>query len=134
MKIKKIDHIGIAVKNLDEALKLWRDDLGLELAEIEEVAGEKVKVAIFCVGESKIELLAPTASSTGVAQFLQKRGEGIHHFCLEVENLEESLKEMKARGFRLINEEPTIGAGGKKAAFLHPKSLHGVLLELSQHR
>ncbi|ADT84033.1 methylmalonyl-CoA epimerase [Thermococcus barophilus] len=129
--IKKIDHVGIAVKNLDEAIKLW-ESLGLKVAEIEEVPEQKVRVAVFKVGESRIELLEGTSEDSPISKFIAKRGEGIHHIALGVENIEEHLEKLKEQGFRLIDEKPRIGAGGAKIAFVHPKSVNGVLLELCE--
>ncbi|MCD6373455.1 MAG: methylmalonyl-CoA epimerase [Thermococcus sp.] len=129
--IKKIDHIGIAVANLEEAIKVW-EGLGLKVEEIEEVPDQKVKTAIIHVGESRIELLEPTAEDSPIAKFLAKRGEGIHHIALGVDNIEEHLEKLKEAGYRLIDEKPRIGAGGAKIAFVHPKAVTGVLLELCQ--
>ena len=129
--IKKIDHVGIAVKNLEEAMKVW-EGLGLEVEEIEEVPDQKVRTAIIHVGESRIELLEPTAEDSPIAKFLAKRGEGIHHIALGVEDIEEHLAKLKEEGYRLIDEKPRIGAGGAKIAFVHPKAVTGVLLELCQ--
>ncbi|AIU70710.1 methylmalonyl-CoA epimerase [Thermococcus eurythermalis] len=128
---RKIDHVGIAVKNLDEAIKVW-EGLGLKVEEIEEVPDQKVRTAIIHIGESRIELLEPTAEDSPIAKFIAKRGEGIHHIALGVTNIEEHLKELKDKGYRLIDEEPRIGAGGAKIAFVHPKSVTGVLLELCE--
>jgi len=126
--IRKIDHVGIAVKSLDEATKTY-EALGFEVEEIEEVAEQKVKVAMLPVGESRIELLEATSEDSAIAKFISSRGEGIHHIAINVENIEEALKKAKDAGLRLIDEKPRIGAGGKKVAFVHPKSTHGVLLE-----
>jgi len=131
--IRKIDHVGIAVKNLDEAIKLW-EKLGLKVAEIEEVPEQKVRVAVFKVGESRIELLEGTSEDSPISKFIAKRGEGIHHIALGVENIEEHLERLKGEGFRLIDEKPRIGAGGAKIAFVHPKSVNGVLLELCERK
>ena len=128
---KKIDHVGIAVKNLEEAIKVW-EGLGLKVEEIEEVPDQKVRTAIIHIGESRIELLEPTAEDSPIAKFIAKRGEGIHHIALGVTNIEEYLKELKEKGYRLIDEEPRIGAGGAKIAFVHPKAVTGVLLELCE--
>jgi methylmalonyl-CoA/ethylmalonyl-CoA epimerase len=126
--IRKIDHIGIAVKNLDEAIETYKK-LGFELKEIEEVSEQKVKVAMLPVGESKIELLEATSEDSAIAKFLEKRGEGIHHIAVNVEDIENALENAKNNGLQLIDEKPRIGAGGKKVAFVHPKSTKGVLLE-----
>ncbi|NJE48199.1 methylmalonyl-CoA epimerase [Thermococcus sp. 9N3] len=130
---KKIDHVGIAVKNLEEAIKVW-EGLGLKVEEIEEVPDQKVRTAIIHIGESRIELLEPTAEDSPIAKFIAKRGEGIHHIALGVTDIEEHLKELKEKGYRLIDEEPRIGAGGAKIAFVHPKAVTGVLLELCERK
>ncbi|WP_224249006.1 methylmalonyl-CoA epimerase [Hyalangium gracile] len=132
VKAKGLDHVAIAVKDLDKAIALYRDTLGLELSEIEEVPEQKVRTAIFGHGSGRVELICPTSADTGVAKFLEKRGEGLHHICLEVEDIEASLAELKAKGAPLIDETPKPGAGGAKVAFIHPKGSHGVLVELSQ--
>ncbi len=131
--MKKIDHVGIAVKNLEDAMKVW-EGLGLEVEEIEEVSDQKVRTAIIHVGESRIELLEPTAEDSPIAKFIAKRGEGIHHIALGVENLEEHLAKLKEAGYRLIDEKPRMGAGGAKIAFVHPKAVTGVLLELCERK
>ena len=128
----KINHLGIATKEIDEALKFWQDALGLENVHIEEVADQKVRVAMLPIGETKIELLEPTADDSPIAKFLEKRGGGIHHIAVEVENIEESLAKLKSEGARLIDEQPRIGAEGCLIAFVHPSSTGGVLLELIQ--
>ncbi len=125
---KKIDHIGIAVSNLDEAMELYKK-LGFEVKEVEEVAEQKVKVAMLPVGESKIELLEATSKDSAIAKFIEKRGEGIHHIAINVEDIEKALENAKNEGLKLIDEKPRVGAGGKKVAFVHPKSTKGVLLE-----
>ncbi|MEM0022169.1 MAG: methylmalonyl-CoA epimerase [Archaeoglobaceae archaeon] len=124
----RIDHIGIAVKNLEDAIKTF-EALGFKVKGIEEVKEQKVKVAMLPVGESKIELLEATAEDSAIAKFIASRGEGIHHIAINVESIEKSLEVAKNSGIKLIDEKPRIGAGGKKVAFLHPKSTHGVLLE-----
>ncbi|HDD31675.1 MAG TPA: methylmalonyl-CoA epimerase [Thermococcus litoralis] len=129
--IKKVDHIGIAVKNLEDVIKIW-ENLGLKVEEIEEVPDQKVRTAIFHAGETRIELLEATAEDSPIAKFIEKRGEGIHHIALGVDNIEEHLEKLKEKGFRLIDEKPRIGAGGAKIAFVHPKSVGGVLLELCE--
>jgi methylmalonyl-CoA/ethylmalonyl-CoA epimerase len=132
MKVLKIDHLGIAVHSIDEARKLFEDTLGLEFEGTETVAEQKVTTAFFPVGDSEVELLESTAPDGPVAKYLEKRGEGIQHIAFRVENLEEALAELKEKGVRLIDETPRMGAGGAKIAFLHPKSTHGVLIELSE--
>lgn len=128
----KIDHIGIATNGLDEALKFWRDALGLELKDIETVEDQKVKVAMLPVGEPRIELLEATSEDSPIAKFLQKRGAGIHHIAVRVDDIRATLSRLKESGARLIDEEPRIGAGGCLVAFIHPSSANGVLLELVQ--
>lgn len=129
----KLNHIGIAVKNIDESLAIYRDLLGLELEGTQEVPDQKVRTAFFPVGETHLELIQPTEGNVGVAKFLENRGEGVHHLCLEVEDIEAALQTLKARGARLIDEMPReIEGGRKKMAFVHPKSTGGVLIELYQ--
>ncbi len=138
LKAKGLDHVAIAVKALEPAIALYRDVLGLELEAVEEVPEQQVTTAIFTSQTSqgqqmgRIELICPTADDSGVARFLQKRGEGIHHICLEVEDLDAALAELTARGVPLIDKSPKPGAGGARVAFIHPKGAHGVLLELRQ--
>ncbi|MCS7122025.1 MAG: methylmalonyl-CoA epimerase [Archaeoglobaceae archaeon] len=124
----KIDHIGIAVKNLNEAIKTY-EALGLKVHEIEEVSEQKVRVAMFPVGESRIELLEATSEDSPIAKFIASRGEGIHHVAINVENISEAIEKAKKAGIKMIDEKPRIGAGGRKIAFIHPKSTYGVLLE-----
>jgi methylmalonyl-CoA epimerase len=125
----QIDHLGIAVKSLAEAKKFYQA-LGLEIMPEEVVEGEKVRVAMVPVGESRIELLEPTSPDSTIAKFLEKRGPGLHHVALQVTNLVERVEELKAAGTRLINDEVKIGAGGHMYVFVHPSSTGGVLLEL----
>ena len=132
MKVLKVDHIGIAVKNMDEALKLYRDVLGLKMVDTEVVEEQKVKVGFLPVGDSEIELLESTASDGPVAKFIESRGEGIQHIALRVDNIEQALEGLKAKGFRLIDEKPRYGAGKARIAFLHPKATGGILLEISE--
>lgn len=129
----KIEHIGIATRELDEALLFWRDALGLEVVETEEVAEQKVRVAMLPIGESRVELLEPTSDDSPVAKFIAKRGAGIHHIAVRVEDIRASLGRLKEQGIRLIDETPRIGAGGCLVAFVHPSSANGVLLELVEH-
>jgi methylmalonyl-CoA/ethylmalonyl-CoA epimerase len=128
--IKKISHIAVIVPDLDEAMKFWVEALGLELSHVEQVAEQAVDVGFLPVGESDIELLKPITDDSGVAKFLQKKGPGIHHICFEVDDIHATLTRLKEKGIQLINEEPTIGSGGKKIAFVHPKGTGGVLVEL----
>ena len=128
----KINHLGIATNGIDEALKFWEDALGLENVHTETVEDQKVRVAMLPIGESRIELLEPTSEDSPISKFLQKRGGGIHHIAVEVDNIEESLAKLKAEGMRLIDEKPRIGAEGCLVAFVHPSSAGGVLLELVQ--
>lgn len=128
----KINHLGVAVQSIDEALHFWRDGLGLEVEAIEVVADQGVRVAILPLGLSRIELLEATGAETPVGKFLAKRGSGIHHLCIEVTDLHAKLNDLKARGIRLIDETPRLGAGGMLVAFVHPASTGGVLLELTQ--
>src|SRR5262245_39605794 len=128
----KIQHLGVAVESIDRALDFWRDGLGLELHEIEIVEDQGVRVAMLPIGESRIELLEATGAETPVGKFLAKRGPGIHHLCVEVDDINAKLSELKSRGTRLINEQPVIGAGGALVAFVHPSSTGGVLIELTQ--
>ncbi len=129
----KIDHLGIATNGLDEALKFWRDALGLELKDIETVEDQKVRVAMLPVGEPRIELLEATSEDSPITKFLQKRGAGIHHIAVRVDDIRDTLSRLKREGARLIDEEPRIGAGGCLVAFVHPTSTNGVLLELVQY-
>ena len=128
----KIDHIGIVVEDLEAALEVYKTALGLPLAEIVEVADQQVRVAFMPVGESNIELVQPINDGTGIARLLEKRGEGIHHICIEVDALEDALERLKAHGVPLIDKEPRPGAHGR-VAFVHPKGTHGVLIELVEH-
>ncbi|MEJ2095929.1 MAG: methylmalonyl-CoA epimerase [Deltaproteobacteria bacterium] len=132
MKILKIDHLGIAVNSIDAGEKFWADILGLDFEGTETVAEQKVTTAFFPVGESEVELLESTDPDGPVAKYIGKKGEGIQHVAFRVDNLEQALQELKAKGVRLIDEKPRIGAGGAKIAFLHPKATHGVLVELCE--
>lgn len=128
--IKKISHIAIVVPKLDEAMGFWVEALGLEMAHREHVPSQGVDVAFVPVGESDIELLEPVDAESGVARYLEKRGPGMHHICFEVDDIEATLARLKAANVPLINEHATIGADGKKLAFIHPKGTNGVLVEL----
>ncbi|MFH1734543.1 MAG: methylmalonyl-CoA epimerase [bacterium] len=128
--MKKIDHIAIAVQNLDEAEAAYKDVLDLKWHGREEVATQKVLTSIFEVGESRVELIQPTAADSPIAVFLEKKGGGLHHICFEVDDIETEMARLKEEGARLLNETPTAGVGGSKVAFLHPKSCGGVLVEI----
>jgi methylmalonyl-CoA/ethylmalonyl-CoA epimerase len=133
MAFKKVDHVAIAVPNLEEAISLYKLLLNKEPEHIEEVADQKVRAAFFGVGETNLELLFPTSPDSPISNFLQKNSRGgLHHICLGVSNIEEHLAALKSQGIKLIDEKPRIGAHGKKIAFLHPKSTGGVLVELSE--
>ncbi len=130
--IGPIDHIGIAVADLNQALAFYRETLGIPLVEIEEVADQQVRTAIFFTGTGRLELLEATSPTSPIAKFIAKRGEGIHHLALRVDDLRAKLAELTAAGIQLIDKEPRIGAGGHLIAFVHPKATGGVLLELCE--
>ncbi|OJV61615.1 MAG: methylmalonyl-CoA epimerase [Clostridiales bacterium 38-18] len=132
MKALKVDHIGIAVKNLEETLAFYQEVLGLELAGTETVEEQKVKVAFLPVGDTEVELLESTTDDGPIAKFIEKNGEGIQHIAFKVENIEEAIEYMQSKGMKMIDEKPRYGAGGAKIAFVHPKSSHRVLVELSE--
>ncbi len=132
MKIKHIDHIGIAVNSIEQAGKFYTDILGLKIVDIENVADQKVNVAFIPITDSEVELLESTDPDGPVAKFIKARGEGIQHLAFRVENLEEALEELKKKGIRLIDERPRKGAGGARIAFIHPKETNGVLVELCE--
>ena len=132
--VNKVDHIGIAVSNLDEAIKLYSDVLGLELHGTEVVEEQKVKVAFLPVGDTEVELLESTSPDGPIAKFIEAKGQGIQHIAFRVDDIEAALAEMKEKGLRLIDEKPRYGAGGARIAFLHPKSTNGVLIELCERK
>ena len=132
VKILKIDHLGVAIGSIADGKDFWSDVLGLTCEGSETVAEQKVTTAFFPVGESEVELLESTAPDGPVAKYIEKRGQGIQHVAFRVENIEEALEELKAKGVRLIDETLRKGAGGAKIAFLHPKSTSGVLVELCE--
>lgn len=132
MKALKVDHIGIAVKNLDETLKFYTDVLGLELHGTEVVEEQSVKVAFLPVGDTEIELLESTSPDGPIAKFIERNGEGMQHIAFKVDNIEEAIAHMQEKGLRMIDEQPRYGAGGAKIAFVHPKSSNRVLVELSE--
>ncbi len=130
-RITKINHVAVAVSDIDQALSFWRDALGLELAKSEEVPSQQATVAFLPVGDSEIELVEPIAEGSSLSKFIHERGPGIHHICLEVDDIEGVLSDLKGRGVRLINDTPAL-LPGRKMAFIHPKSTGGVLVELYQ--
>jgi methylmalonyl-CoA/ethylmalonyl-CoA epimerase len=132
--VSKIDHIGIAVANLDEAVKLYEDVLGLELHGTEVVPEQKVRVAFLPIGDTEIELLESTSTEGPIAKFIETKGQGIQHIAFRVDDIEAALEKMKLKGIKLIDEKPRYGAGGAKIAFLHPKSTNGVLIELCERK
>ncbi|MCX7954144.1 MAG: methylmalonyl-CoA epimerase [Bacteroidales bacterium] len=132
MKIKNIEHIGIAINNLEESIPLFEKILGVKCYAIEEVKDQKVKTAFFKIGETKIELLESTDPDGPISKFIEKRGQGVHHIAFKVENLHEALKEMENNNIQLIDKEPRKGAESLNIAFLHPKSTNGVLIELCE--
>ena len=131
MEIKKIHHIAVAVEDIDKAAEFWQEVLGLELEHVEEVESQHARIAFFPCGESEIELVQPTDTESGTARFIQNRGAGIHHLCVEVADIDAALQELKEKGVRLINETALVEEG-RKMAFIHPNSSGGVLLELYQ--
>ena len=133
MNLSYLEHIGIAVKNLDEAIKFYEEVLGLKCYAVEEVEDQKVKTAFFQIGQTKIELLESTDPDGPIGKFIEKRGEGIHHIAFATDKLESSLKELKEKGIKLIDEKPRTGAEGLNIAFIHPKATYGVLTELCEH-
>jgi methylmalonyl-CoA epimerase len=130
--ITQIDHIGIAVKDLEETMKFYTECLGLKVTDIETVEEQKVRTAFIPIGEGEIELLESTDPDGPIAKHIEKRGEGIQHIALRVENIEKALEELKQKGVRLIDQKPRKGAGGARIAFIHPKATKGVLLELCE--
>jgi methylmalonyl-CoA/ethylmalonyl-CoA epimerase len=131
-KITRIDHIAIAVEDIETALLFWRDALGLPLSHVEDVPSQKAEVAFLPVRGSEVELVRPTEEGTGVARFLLKRGPGMHHICLEVDDIEGCLARLKELDIKLINETPVTGSGGRRIAFIHPEGAQGVLVELNE--
>ena len=130
--VTKIDHIGIAVKNLDETLKFYEDIMGIKCVSKEVVEEQKVRVAFLPIGDTEVELLESTHEDGPIAKFIEKKGEGIQHIAFKVDNIEEAIKELQEKGVRLIDEQPRYGAGGARIAFLHPKSTSGVLIEIRE--
>jgi len=128
--IRRIDHIAVVVDDIETALSFWRDTLGLDLSHVEDVPEEESAVAFLTIHDGELELVKPTSEGSGVARYLRKRGPGLHHICFEVDDIGAVLDRLKDQSVRLINEQPTIGTGGKRVAFIHPSSTHGVLVEL----
>jgi methylmalonyl-CoA epimerase len=130
--LKQIVHMAVVVQDLDAALRVYHEVLGLPLERVEDVAAEKVRIALLPLpeGDAKVELVQPTAEDTGIARFLAKRGEGMHHICFEVDDIQAAMAEMAASGLQVLEEEPRLGSQGQKYVFVHPKSAHGVLIEL----
>ncbi|MFL7871273.1 MAG: methylmalonyl-CoA epimerase [Anaerolineales bacterium] len=129
-RIKSINHVAVVVDDMQKALSFWRDALGMELHGLREVPAEKSQVAFLPLTGSEVELVTPTTDDSGIAKYLAKRGPGMHHICLEVDDIVGMLAQLQAKSIRLINEEPRIAADGKKYAFIHPESTSGVLVEL----
>jgi len=134
MNITRVDHVGIAVKNLDEMVKFYTETLGLKANGTETVEEQKVTVAFMPVGDSELELLESTTDDGPIARFIEKNGEGVQHIALRVDDIDAALAELQEKGVRLIDETPRYGAGGARIAFLHPKSTHGVLVELCERK
>ena len=132
MRVTHIDHIGIAVKNIEQAAKFYADILGLEIEDIENVADQKVNAAFIPVADSEVELLESAEPDGPVAKYIGSRGEGVQHIAFRVENIEEALEELRVKGIRLIDQEPRKGAGGARIAFIHPKETNGVLVEICE--
>jgi len=131
-QIKAINHIAVVVDDMEKSLSFWRDALGMELHELRDVPAEKSQVAFLPLAGAEVELVMPTTADSGIANYLAKRGPGMHHLCLEVDDIEAMLLQLKSKKIRLINEEPRTAADGKKYAFIHPESTGGVLVELYQ--
>ena len=131
-QIKQINHVAVVVDDMEKALSFWRDALGMELYELRDVPAEKSQVAFLPLPGSEVELIMPTTDDSGIAKYLAKRGPGMHHICLEVDDIEAMTGQLKSKGVRLINEEPRTGTDGRKYSFIHPESASGVLVELYQ--
>jgi methylmalonyl-CoA/ethylmalonyl-CoA epimerase len=130
--IKAINHIAVVVDDMEKSLAFWRDAIGIELHELRDVPAEKSQVAFLPLAGAEIELVMPTSEDSGIAKYLAKRGPGMHHLCLEVDDINGMVVQLKAKNIRLINEEPRLAADGRKYAFIHPESTGGVLVELYQ--
>jgi methylmalonyl-CoA/ethylmalonyl-CoA epimerase len=128
--LKRLDHVAVLVPDLEAALEFWQDQLGLTLDHVETISGMAVKIAFLPLGESEIELVQPTTDNSGLARFLEKRGPGLHHICIEVDDIAAKLGDLRSKDVRLIDEEPVLMDDGRQLAFIHPKSTGGVLVEL----
>ena len=131
-KVKQINHVAVVVDDMEKALSFWRDALGMDLHELRDVPAEKSQVAFLPLPDSEVELVKPTTDDSGIAKYLARRGPGMHHICLEVDDIDGMMKQLRSRNIRLINEEPRTAEDGKKYAFIHPESTSGVLVELYQ--
>jgi len=131
-KVKRIHHVAVVVDDMEKSLSFWRDALGLNPSEVRDVPEQKSQVAFLPAGESEVELVKPTTDDSGIARYLTKRGPGLHHICVEVDDIQAMLVQLKAGGARLINETPVTAADGRQYAFVHPESTNGVLVELYQ--
>lgn len=131
-QIKAINHVAVVVEDMEKSLAFWRDALGIKLHELRDVPAEKSQVAFLPLAGAEVELVMPTTDDSGIAKYLAKRGQGMHHLCLEVDDIEGMMAQLKAKNIRLINEEPRTASDGKKYAFIHPESTGGVLVELYQ--
>ncbi|GAB4498381.1 MAG: methylmalonyl-CoA epimerase [Anaerolineales bacterium] len=131
-QIKAINHVAVVVEDMEKSLAFWRDALGIELHELRDVPAEKSQVAFLPLAGAEVELVMPTTDDSGIAKYLAKRGQGMHHLCLEVDDIAAMMIQLKSKNIRLINEEPRTAADGKKYAFIHPESTGGVLVELYQ--
>lgn len=131
-QITKINHVAVVVDDMEKSLAFWRDALGLTMTELRDVPGEAAQIAFLPIAGSEVELVRPTTEDSGLAKYLAKRGPGMHHICLEVDNIQAMMEQLKTRGIRLINDAPKTGADGRQYAFIHPESTSGVLVELYQ--
>lgn len=129
-KVKRIDHIAILVDDMDKTLGFWSQALGMEVSHLQDVPAEAAQIAFLPAGSSEIELVRPTTDDSGLAKYLEKRGPGMHHICLEVDDIDGMLRQLEGQGIQLINDQPSVAADGRKYAFIHPRSANGVLIEL----
>lgn len=132
-KVTRIDHIAVLVSDMEASLRFWQEALGLDLTGLQDVPAEQAQIAFLPAGNSEVELVRPTSDDSGLARYLEKRGPGMHHICLEVDDIEGMLEQLKSKGVELINETPREGHGGRKYAFIHPRSAFGVMVELYQY-